>query len=410
MSFSINLELNNKCGTDGRSRIMLRLTRNRKSSRLITNISVSPGNFNLKAKFGKWIRTGEPYHAKYNSSLVASYNELQFFSEALLSDSHNTSAKDIIAKYKEQKNASQLPSSWINYFDRLIIHFKSIKKERYAIRMQAIRNKLKNFLGDTSLDLKDTTVELANQFEAYLYSLGNAPNTTAGNLKVLKQVYRKAIDDQIVNSPNMQFLKHTVKTEHVERDKLTAEEIVALEEVELPEFSLLWNVRNYFLFAFYMGGIRFGDFVELRWKNIVDGNLRYLMNKTGKQQRLVIHTKARAILDLYQGTMTSKEAFVFPLLPKSYFELDRLRQIRISGAKNALVNKYLKEVATKAEIKKNLSFHTARHSFAYIAFKKTKDPLAVQHALQHSKLKETQEYITSLANDSERDILGEIFN
>lgn len=410
MSFTINFELNNKKGTDGRATIMLRLTRNRKSSRLKTNISVEPANFNQKAKFGKWVRTGEPYHAKYNGSLIASYNELQFFSEEALNESPTASAKDIMAQYKTKKSSAHLPSSWITYFDKLIAHYKSIKKERYAIRMKAIRNKLSDFLGMEVLDLNDTTVDLANKFEAYLYSLGNAPNTTAGNLKVLKQVYRKAIDDQIVTNPNMQFLKHTVKTEHVERDKLTSEEIKALEELKVPEHSWLWNARNYFLFAFYMGGIRFGDFVELRWLNVVDGSLRYLMNKTGKQQQLRIHPKAKAILDLYQGTMTSKEAFIFPLLPKNYFEFDRVRQIRISGSKNALVNKYLKEVALKAGINKNLSFHIARHSFAYIAFKKTKDPLAVQMTLQHSKLKETQDYITSLANEGERDILGEIFD
>ena len=410
MSFSINLELNNKSGNDGRNTILLRLTRNRKSSRYTTNISVNPTNFNKKARFGKWIRTSDPYAERNNDNLIKKYNDLKFFCDDWIEENPSISASHLMAKYKAHKSAEQLPSSWLNYFDKQIEHYKSIKKERYAIRMEAIRNKFRDFLGGQLLDLNDTSVELASKFEAYLYSIKNQSNTVDGNLKVIKQIYRRAIDDNLVTSPDLKFLKYSVKTLHVERDKLTLEEIEKLEKLEAPEYSWVWNARNYFLFAFYMGGIRFGDFVELQWKNVVDGNLRYLMNKTGKQQQLTIHPKAMGIIELYKNENPDPDSFIFPLLPKTYFESDRLRQIRLSGAKNALVNKNLKLVAQKAGIEKKLSFHIARHSFAYIAFKKTKDPLAVQMTLQHSKLKETQDYITSLANEGERDILGEIFN
>lgn len=410
MSFSINLELNNKSGGDGRNTILLRLTRNRKSSRYTTNISVASNNFNKKARFGKWIRSNDPYAERNNDKLVKKYNDLKFFCDDILEETPSISAGYLMAKYKAHKSAEQLPSSWLNYFDKQIEHYKSIKKERYAIRMQAIRNKFSDFLDGESKDLNDTNVELASKFEAYLYSLNNQPNTVSGNLKVIKQVYRKAIDDNLITSPDLKFLKYSVKTLHVERDKLTVEEIIKLEELEVEEYSSIWNARNYFLFAFYMGGIRFGDFVELQWKNVVDGNLRYLMNKTGKQLQLSLHPKAMELLKLYKGKNVEPESFIFPLLPKSYFEYDRIKQIRLSGAKNALVNKNLKTVAEKAGIQKRLSFHVARHSFAYIAFKKTKDPLAIQMILQHSKLKETQDYITSLANEGKRDILGKIFD
>lgn len=213
-----------------------------------------------------------------------------------------------------------------------------------------------------------------------------------------------------IETPNQKVLNYTLKGTSVERDKLTAEEIEAVEKAQIKPGIWAWHARNFFMFSFYMAGIRFGDFAELRWKNIVDGTLRYKMHKTGKTQQLKIHPKAQAILDIYRPNDPSPEEFIFPLLPSNYFQREEVARIRVSGAKNALINKNLKHVAQLAGIKKNLSFHIARHSFAYIGYTKTKDPMAIKNALQHSKLKETQEYINSLAIECERDILGEIFD
>ena len=56
--------------------------------------------------------------------------------------------------------------------------------------------------------------------------------------------------------------------------------------------------------------------------------------------------------------------------------------------KTALINKYLKNIATKAEITKNITTHTARHSFADIARQKTDNIYNLSKTLGHSSLKD----------------------
>ncbi len=409
MSFSIRFELNNKETSDSRYLIMLRLTKDRKISRIKTDHLVKKNSYNPKAQFGKWIRTNEPRHAIINAGLKSTHDELfDFISKEL--EKGDQSPKALIEKFKGRNQ--QHKESWIPYAKKQIDYYRSVGKDRYAIKMRVMTKKLENYLNDKDLAISDSDLEMIQGFDGYLREIGNAPNTVDVNLKILKLIYRKAIDEGIVESPNLHFLKYSVKTTSVERDKLNLTELEAIENLNLQEGDLIWHVRNYFLFALYMGGIRFGDFVELCWSNIKDneGRLDYLMNKTGKHQQMKIPAKAKTILEAYKPLNKSPNSFIFPLLPKNYLEQPKDRRIKISNSKNVQVNKYLKQVAEKAGIEKNISFHIARHSFAYIAYSKTKDPLAVQHALQHSKLKETQEYITSLANDSERDILGEIFN
>jgi integrase/recombinase XerD len=409
MAFSIRFELNNKETSDFRYLIMLRLTKDRKITRIKTDHLVKKTSYNPKAQFGKWIRTNEPRHAIVNSGLKSIHDELfDFITKEL--QKGDQSPRALIEKFKGRNQHHN--ESWLSYAKRQIDYYHSVGKERYAIKMRVMVKKLESYLNDRDLSLSDSDLELIQGFDSYLREIGNAPNTVDVNLKIFKLIYRKAIDEGIVENPNLHFLKYSVKTTSVERDKLNVAELEAIENLNLNDGDLIWHIRNYFLFALYMGGIRFGDFVELCWSNIKDDNSRldYLMNKTGKHQQMRIPDKAKIILGSYKPINKSPNSFIFPLLPKNYLEQPKDKRIKISNSKNVLVNKYLKQVAKKAGIEKNISFHVARHSFAYIAYSKTKDPLAVQHALQHSKLKETQEYITSLANDSERDILGEIFN
>ncbi len=408
MSFSLRFEINNKPTSDGRHSVMLRLTKERKLARLKTQYLVKKSTFHAKAQFGKWIRSSEPRHAVLNNGLKNLYDDLFDFINSYLNE-QDADAKMLIQAFKNRKSLNN--QTWIAYGEAQVNHYKSVGKERYALKMKVALNKLEVYLKGNDLALNQTDLAMIKGFDAYLREIGNSPNTVDVNLKVIKLIYRRAMDEGLIENPNLQFLKYSVKTTSVERDKLTIGELKLLEDLELEKYSWEWHARNYFVFALYMGGMRFGDLVELSWSNIKDGSrLDYLMNKTGKRQMMRMPRKALEILDLYPLKDGKSDTFIFPLLPRNYFEQPIAKRIKIVSSKNVLVNRYLAEVVKKAKIQKKVSFHIARHSFAYIAYSQTKDPMAVKKALQHSKLKETQDYINSLGNDGERDILGEIFD
>ena len=64
------------------------------------------------------------------------------------------------------------------------------------------------------------------------------------------------------------------------------------------------------------------------------------------------------------------ESFIFPFLSDRYDYSDPMFLHNQIVAKTALVNKYLKDIAIKAKISKNITTHTARHSFADISTSK----------------------------------------
>ena len=406
---TLNLELSNREGRDGRHDLMFRITHQRRLARIHSGISIKKKDFNTKARFGHWVRTSEIYHNRLNNQLKESYMHLQEFIHEFLLEKPSSTVKEIMQGYRGIREASS--SDWLKYFDKVRKDYHAIGKDQFALKLKYVRNKVAAYLNGRIVHLEDTDLEFIKGFQAYLHQIGNGQNTIDKNIKTVKQLYRKAIHDDLVLNPNIKVLDFKSHTVPVERDKLVAEEIETIETLELELGGLVWHARNFFLFSFYCAGMRFTDVATLCWRNLIDGtHLRYRMSKTKKLQYIKMPSKALEIIEIYKPEEVHKEEPIFPILDSNFLELSSIARIRRISSQNALINKSLKLLASKAKIDKNISFHTARHSFAYIGFKQTKDVVAIQSLLQHSKLKETQDYITSLSNDEDKDLLGEIFN
>jgi integrase/recombinase XerD len=68
-----------------------------------------------------------------------------------------------------------------------------------------------------------------------------------------------------------------------------------------------------------------------------------------------------------------------------------------------MVSRYSK----RAGIKKRISPHTLRHSFATDLYLKIKDPVTVKNALGHSSIKTTMIYVHMVGADVEKALSGE---
>lgn len=79
------------------------------------------------------------------------------------------------------------------------------------------------------------------------------------------------------------------------------------------------------------------------------------------------------------------------------------------SAKNALINKYLKKIAEKAEIDKPLSMHISRHSFAHIAQESGVESSAIKNILGHSNLATTERYMGSFDTTKTDETLRNVF-
>lgn len=407
MGTTIGVELNNKPGRDGRYAILIRLTRDRKVARLNTNIYIAKKNFNKKGTNGQWVRTADYERDSHNNSIEKERRDLEKFWREHDAKRPGASAKEIMQAYKDRNIAKA--DDWLVFFDQVVDDYLIKGQVGFSKRIKAVRNKLEKFIGGKPMKLDETRLAWFKEFETYLYSLGNHVNTVGGNLKVIKQIYRIAIDHDLVENPDLKIFQYKVKGVPVERDKLTEVEIKSIEKAVLEDDDDRW-IRNFFMFSYYCAGIRFSDCATLQWNNVSDNYLRYVAKKTGKPQQIKMPRAAQVILLKCKAERKSTSNYIFKLVPGDFSKLSGEEQVALLNKVNVVVNARLKVIARKAKVRKRVSFHTARHSFAYNGFKKTKDLVAVQQLLQHSDVKETQTYITSLTNDRDRDILGEIFN
>jgi len=264
-------------------------------------------------------------------------------------------------------------------------------------RYKSICKKFKDFCGPT-LPFEEITPKLLRDYETHLINkFNNKPSTVASNFIAIRAILYRAIKEGKFQQGINPFFQFKISRGKTKRDKLNLSELQAIEALRLVEGSLIWHVRNYFLFSFYCAGIRFGDVAKLKHSNIVrDGDimrLSYEMSKTGATKTIKLLDQATAILAEYViEEAGSNDSYLFPILQR-YDTSTPKKLLNAISAQNTLVNKYLKKIAQQAGIPCKLSFHVSRHSFADIARQKGWGVYLISKALGHSSIKVTESYL-----------------
>lgn len=175
------------------------------------------------------------------------------------------------------------------------------------------------------------------------------------------------------------FVKFKLKFEKKERDFLSKMELQKVDDFSSP-FERLMVVKDLFIFSCYTG-LSYRDIVELTSHNLligVDGN-QWIMTKRIK----------------------TKIPVKIPLLPKIEFLIKKYEnhprtegsQMLMPKISNQKLNSYLKEIADFCSIRKNLTFHMARHTFATTVTLSNGVPIeTVSKLLGHTKIITTQIY------------------
>ena len=211
-------------------------------------------------------------------------------------------------------------------------------------------------------------------------------NSAAKNIKNLYKVINVAIRNKWL--PNNPFKDYCCTFINPTRHYLTETEIDKLVNKKLT-IDRLARVRDMFVFQIYTG-LSFIDMYELTTDNIeigIDGKewLVTSRKKTGNRLSIPLLPRARVIIDKYRSTSFTR------LLPV---------------CSNQRFNGYLKEIADICGIKKTLTSHIGRHTFATTVTLSKGIPIeTVSRMLGHASLVTTQIYAKvtdrKTANDME---------
>lgn len=185
------------------------------------------------------------------------------------------------------------------------------------------------------------------------------------------------------------FYKFSFKK--VERGFLTEQELKSIEEKEF-EIERLETVRDLFVFSCYTG-LSYIDAINLTPDEIspgIDGCYWIFTNrkKTETKVKIPLLPKAMEIIHKYKANPKAiNRGTVFPMIS------------------NQKLNGYLKEVADLCGIKKNLTFHLARHTFATTITLSNGVPIeTVSKVLGHKSISTTQIYAKVLEKKISEDM------
>ena len=167
---------------------------------------------------------------------------------------------------------------------------------------------------------------------------------------------------------------------------MTEDEIKSyLKEVDLDE--KYYAIRNKaIIYLFLFTGMRKSEILNLNNENInfKDKEIKFV-GKGNKERIVPIHPELKKRLVTYKKWKENK----YKYLKNEAFFISAQRK-RLS---KTMYNRIVKKYAKKAGIKKDISPHKLRHSFASLFYKKTKDIETLREILGHSSLETTQIYM-----------------
>ncbi|MGP1993008.1 site-specific integrase [Zobellia laminariae] len=172
---------------------------------------------------------------------------------------------------------------------------------------------------------------------------------------------------------------------HMERQFLRERELQLIEETTF-KVSSTQHIKDLFIFACYTG-LSFIDVQELKSDHLVkgmDGNdwLYTKRTKTDEPLKIPLLPKAKEIIDKYKDD-------------PDLFENGRL----LPMYSNPMINRTLKDIAKVCGIRKKVTFHVARHTFATAITLSNGVPIeTVSKLLGHTKLSTTQIYARVVEN------------
>lgn len=261
-------------------------------------------------------------------------------------------------------------------------------------RYQITRNKVANFIKlhfkSTDKPLFELRLSFITEFEHYLLTIEKIQTNTAHKyIKNVKKIMNMAVGlDWIPANPFNQF---KCSYSNPEREVLNQEEINRIIERDFV-IDRLNEVRDVFIFCCYTG-FAYADVYRFSKEAMIrglDGNLwiSTTRQKTGTKESVPLLPIALDIIRKYEDhTYCQRHNKLLPV------------------NSNQRYNAYLKEIADLCGIKKKLTSHIARHTFATTITLANGVPLeTVSKMLGHNKLSTTQIYAKVLNDKVSKDM------
>ncbi len=289
------------------------------------------------------------------------------------------------------------PSLIRNYTDHLHLELSLSDNS-----VEAYQHDVSLFMQYLELEKKTTgldgiDMQVIENFFAYLYDMNIGAKSQARILSGLKSFYRYLLEEEIVDKDPTELISSPTLGRHLP-EVLSYEEIQKmLDSIDLSD--PLGHRNKAIIEVMYGCGLRVSELISLKISDIFreDGFVR-VFGKGSKERLVPIGNSSLKILYQYiDGTRKHQK-------PKPKFSDTVFLNRRGSGLTRQMVFLIVKELAEANGIKKSISPHTFRHSFATHLIEGGANLIAVQQMLGHASISTTEIY-THISDELLRDTL-----
>ena len=271
---------------------------------------------------------------------------------------------------------------FLDKYEQYLIEVKHASENTVASYMRDL-NQFASYLREVNTAFDDVSRDTVCDYVQHLQNKGKSTATISRSLASLKSFFVYAVSQQWRT-------ENPVTSIHLEKAEKKLPQILTGKEVELlleqPKCTDLKGFRDKaMLELLYATGIRVSELINL---DVDDVNI------PGSFIKCASGSKVR-IIPLYPAAIKALSDYIDAVRPKMVADIHEVSLfVNVSGERMSRQGfwKIIKYYQEKAQIQKDITPHTLRHSFAAHLLENGADLRSIQEMLGHSDISSTQVY------------------
>lgn len=245
-------------------------------------------------------------------------------------------------------------------------------------------DKLLRYLAVEQVEVLDVKLEDLEHFAAFISDLGIGPRSLARILSGVRQFYRFLVIDGYLEVDPTELLESPKQPDHLPEVLSTAEVDLLEQAIDLSKWE---GHRNRAIIeVLFSCGLRVSELTNLKLSNLyIEEQYIRVMGKGSKERLVPISPRA---LDELNYWFADRNVMKIKPGEEDYVFLNR----RGHHLTRTMILIMIKRYAVEAGIKKTISPHTLRHSFATSLLEGGADLRAIQAMLGHESIGTTEIY------------------
>lgn len=355
--------------SDGTCQVYLQLFISKKKITVPTGVEINPDDYDKEKNL---VRQSDKNHQDYNLMI----NDAKAKANSIFIKYHLL-RKEITPELfiQEYKN----PTIRVDFYEFMSKEIENRRKsiaDSTLLQHLVILRKLKRY--KKTLVFSEIDHEFIEGFRKHLkVQLGNNLNTQRNALKTFKTYVNIAYKRGILEKSPFDLIKiGTIETVGTHLNDYELKKLIKLYKNPWALNGSDKKALRHFLFCCFTG-LRISDLINLRFDMIINKTLILTPFKTRnlKQQNITIPLCKPALRLIKDENSKSNRVF------QTFAE--------------QTMNRKLKDIAELVEIKKNISTHVGRHTFATLFLENNPGDVATLNKLMgHSRLQDTMAYVT----------------